>query len=216
MSAAATSQPSSSPESRSGRLLGLIRKLIDYGRELVATIGQRVAAEPLFAETRFGTADIAVILERIARGLRLAEALEARVLQRAAWLDKGPRAPRAKPASSPTAPRVTKQETEPPAPNPDPPDQLPSVAQIAAAVRRRPIGAVISDICRDLGIMPSHPLWREVQMAIIGHGGSLFRLMKDILYRGFPRLAELRATGVSTAPSWRFEPPCGTGPPAPA
>jgi hypothetical protein len=30
--------------------------------------------------------------------------------------------------------------------------------------------------CRDLGIMPSHPLWRELQIAVIRHGGSLARL----------------------------------------
>jgi hypothetical protein len=40
-------------------------------------------------------------------------------------------------------------------------------------VRRRPVGAVIADICRDLGILPSHPLWRELSEAIIRLGGSL-------------------------------------------
>ena len=53
--------------------------------------------------------------------------------------------------------------------------------QIAAAVRRRPIGAVIADICRDLGILPSHPLWPELSKAVVRHGGSLVTLLKDIL-----------------------------------
>ena len=57
---------------------------------------------------------------------------------------------------------------------------LPTPEQIAAEVRRRPIGAVIADICRDLGIMPNHPLWRELRDAIIRYGGSLARLVKDI------------------------------------
>jgi hypothetical protein len=39
---------------------------------------------------------------------------------------------------------------------------MPTAEQIAAEVRRRPIGAVIADICRDLRILPSHPLWRDI------------------------------------------------------
>ncbi len=62
---------------------------------------------------------------------------------------------------------------------------LPTPEQIAAKVRRQPI-AVIADICRDLGIMPSHPLWRELQVVIIGEGGSLANLIKDILEQAFP------------------------------
>jgi hypothetical protein len=64
-----------------------------------------------------------------------------------------------------------------------------SVTEIAAEVRRRPIGAVIADICRDLGIMPKHPLWRELRLVIIRHGGSLAKLVKDICDRAFERPA---------------------------
>ena len=74
--------------SRSGRLLAFIRKLIDYGTALAATVRQRVASDPIFARTGFGTADLAVIFARIVHGLHLARALEARVLRRAAWLDQ--------------------------------------------------------------------------------------------------------------------------------
>ena len=52
VAAAAASQPTTQPDpqpSRSGRLLSLIRKLIDYGTALVATVRQRVAADPIFA-----------------------------------------------------------------------------------------------------------------------------------------------------------------------
>ena len=38
--------------------------------------------------------------------------------------------------------------------------------QIATKVRRQPIGADIADICRDLGILLSHPLWRELRAVI--------------------------------------------------
>jgi hypothetical protein len=73
---------------------------------------------------------------------------------------------------------------------------LPTSEQIAAqhatgldpVVRRRPIGAVLADICRDLGILPSHPLWPELSEVIVRRGGSLVTLLKDILTqatRGF-------------------------------
>ena len=91
MSAATAPQSTSQPDpppSRSGRLLSLIRKLIDYGTALAATVRQRVASDPIFARTGFGTADLAVIFARIVHGLHLARALEARVLRRAAWLDQ--------------------------------------------------------------------------------------------------------------------------------
>src|SRR5271166_6468891 len=155
MSAAAetpapTAQPNSAAAdqpSRSGLLLNLVRKLIDYGRELTATIRQRTVTEPFFATIRFGTTDLALILARIARGLLLANALEARVLQRAAHLDAGPRPGRARSAAkAPAAPRAA----EPLDPGLA---RLPTPEQIAAEVRRRPIGAVIGDICRDLGVL---------------------------------------------------------------
>jgi hypothetical protein len=61
---------------------------------------------------------------------------------------------------------------------------LPTEAEIAAWVRRRPIGAVIADICRDLGIVCGHPLWRELQRAITRERGNYFRLVSEIVDRG--------------------------------
>jgi hypothetical protein len=50
-------------------------------------------------------------------------------------------------------------------------------------INRQPIGAVIADICRDLGIRPNHPLWPELrQIVIIEHGCSLTRLIIDIIH----------------------------------
>ncbi|HME22773.1 MAG TPA: hypothetical protein VKI44_15805 [Acetobacteraceae bacterium] len=210
--AAETPAPTTEP-SRSGRLLNLVRKLIGYGRELIATIRPRTAAEPLFAKVRFGTTDLALILARIARGLLLADALEARVLQRAAHLDAGPRRGRARSAPrAPAAPRAAEPRDAGLA-------HLPTPEQIAAEVRRRPIGAVIADICRDLGIMPGHldrAFWDELSQAIIEHGGSLAGLVKDILDQAFP-LAARAASAVTLAavrrPTLQFEAPGGTGPP---
>ena len=54
--------------------------------------------------------------------------------------------------------------------------RLPTEEEIAAEVRRRPVGAVIADICRDLGITPGQldrAFWDELSRAIIAYGGNL-------------------------------------------
>src|SRR5581483_8778906 len=124
------------------------------------TVRQRVVSDPAFVARCFGTCDIAQLLARISRGLHRANELEARVVRRAASLDAAPKAHKARSAGNkPLAPRAGEPDTQVAC--------LPTPAQIAAEVRRRPIGAVIADICRDLGIMPSHPLWPELQLAMI-------------------------------------------------
>src|SRR3984957_6935231 len=76
---------------RTGRLLGLVRKLIDYGKDLAHTLQQRTGATTLFTIARhFGTSDIALILARITRGLLLANALEARLVCRPVRQDAAP------------------------------------------------------------------------------------------------------------------------------
>ncbi len=62
MSAAATAPPAPPvpPEpSRAGRLLDLVRKLIEYGKELAATIRRRAASDPTSTRTCFGITDVA-------------------------------------------------------------------------------------------------------------------------------------------------------------
>ena len=77
MPPAAAPPPTEAPKpSRSGRLLAVVRKLIDYGKELAATIRGRALTDPLAVKVCFGTTDIALILTRIARGLHRAQALE--------------------------------------------------------------------------------------------------------------------------------------------
>jgi hypothetical protein len=164
-----------------GRLLRLVRALIDYGRQLATTLQQRTAATNLTDITRnFGTIDIAEILARIIRGLLRAAALEARLdhplpprhAAPAAISAASHRQPRTAPQADPSAgaaePRIVR---------------LPTPAEIAAQVRRRPIGAVLADICRDLGITTAHPLWRELALTIIVNDGSLASLTKDIFKR---------------------------------
>src|SRR5689334_6021863 len=98
MSAAATA-PTTQPDpaaaeqpSRSGRLLNLVRKLIDYGRQLAASLQQGTLTTDLACATLgFGTRDIALILARITRGLQRADALEAGLVGGTACLDEAPR-----------------------------------------------------------------------------------------------------------------------------
>jgi len=180
-----------------GRVLSLVRRLIDYGRQLAATVQQRAAA-PGFAvfAMPFGTADLAAILARIANGLRRAAALEARLNQRAArGRDLAPSPLRLAAAHRP---RAACPSTEPQADQAQDPRLalLPTEAEIAArlaagldpVVRTRPIGAVIADICRDLGIAPGNltrEFWDEIALAIIAYGGRLAGFLGDLNKRLF-------------------------------
>jgi hypothetical protein len=187
-------------------LLDLVRKLIDYGRDLAATLHQRAAADPYFACTLFGTVDLAQILARITRGLQLAGMLESRLIRRAA---RPPAAPTTAAAtrSAPRATRPAAQRTEPE------PAGLPTAEEMAARFRRQPIGAAIADICRDLGIMPTHPLWRELQLAMAMHGGNLARLVNDLVQRSFDPLRAAEALERAQALPQPAPVVAATGPP---
>ena len=166
------------------RVLGVLRRLIDYGKNLTATVQRRAAAPgfALFAKS-FGTADVTTILTRIINALRRAAALEAALLRRAASGQDLTTTPLRIPAAR--TPRPARQIAPPdaqPAPQPAAPTEdarlarLPTEQEIAAEVRRRPVGAIIADICRDLGIAPGHldrAFWDELSHAIIAYGGSL-------------------------------------------
>ena len=97
-------QPPAPPQpdrpSRAERLLGLVRKLIDYGREDVATLHQRAAADLLSVACNFGTRDLAQIPPP-SRAAARARA-EAR-LERSAPLDANLRAATAAARSRSTA-----------------------------------------------------------------------------------------------------------------
>jgi hypothetical protein len=184
--------------SRIGRVLGVLRKLIDYGRHL-ATVVQQRAATPgfsLFARP-FGTADLAVILARITAGLHRAATLQSRLCQRAArGRDLTPASVR---LPAPRQPRPSRQVAPPDHPPAGPSvaprlaedprlARLPTEAEIAAEMRRRPVGAVIVDIGRDLGIRPGdcdRPFWDELCHAIIAYGGSLAGFLDRLSKRLF-------------------------------
>ena len=146
-------------------------------------------------------------LARITRGLLLANALEARVVALAARPAAPPRPARVPTQREPRAPRPASARPTEAADHPRL-ALLPTAEQIADEVRRRPVGAVIADICRDLGIIPTHPLWQELSVAIVWHGGSFNRLFKDIWDRVLPIPARGRSAAVLPAPA-----AAATGPP---
>ncbi len=210
--AAPTTEPAhgSAPADKPGRFaraLDLVRKLIDFGKQLAETILQGSGAIALAAyPCNFGTTDIDLIVRRITQGLLRAQALEARLARIAPTLDAKPKAnpPPRKPRAAPAARQAEPADS--------PLAHLPTPEQIAAQVRRQPIGAVIADICRDLGIQPCHPLWRELRDAIMHLGGSLARLIKDILERPYP--PGWATTPITwPAPATPSPAPAGTGPP---
>jgi hypothetical protein len=223
MSAAATApgpttQPARWPAStdRRGclaRLLGLVRKLIDHGKQLAAAVQHRsLPNHPALAGCCFGTSDIALILSRITLALQRAAALEARLLRSAARPDAKPRQPC---EPSPRTQRAPREAPQKPAEADPRLAGLPTAEQIAAEIRRRPVGAVIADICSDLGIMADHPLWRELQLAIMLHDGNLARFVNDMFERTRATRHE-RMKALYAAPAPALPPtlePASTGPP---
>ncbi len=202
--------PATDTPTRAGRLLSIVRKLIDYGKELVASLNHRPETTDLRPVMRaFGTRDIARILARITCGLLRAEALDDKIRHNAARLDAPPQ-PNPQPAASArssSAPRPPRDRQL----GPDlAPLSLPTPEQIAAKVRCQPIGAVIADICRDLGICPSHPLWRELQALIQEYRGNYASLVIEILNR--PSLT-LFASGPMALRTNPHTPARATGPP---
>jgi len=195
-------------QSPADRTLNLLRKLIDYGQELARAVRERTTAATLFTvAVHFGTRDFALILARITRGLRLANALEARLVSRPVRESVVPARVR---APTDRAKRTARQAV----PRPGLPD-MPTAEEIAAALRGRPAASVIADICRDLGIVPAHPLWNEVMLVVAGHGGGFGRFFKDVMARVLRRLTappDPDAQGWA-APPLQLAASCGTGPP---
>ena len=160
-----------------GRMLGLVRKLIDYGRDLVASLQSRDDdTPPLGIARRFGGVTLALIITRITRGLMIAAALEKRLLH-----------PRPRPRSCDVARAEPRGSRGPRRPKVDEEAELlaglPSAREIAARIRGQRAGAVIADICRDMAIGTDHPLWPEINMALIQYGGNLGKLLRISLRR---------------------------------
>ena len=210
-----------------GRVLCVVRKLIDYGKQLADTLQQRATA-PGFAQfaRRFGTADVAAILACITNGLRRAAALEARLCRRAERgqditsppmrfpATRGPRPARqGSPSSIQPEPQSTDDTQDPRL------ARLPTADEIAAEVRTRPVGVVIADICRDLGIAPGDldtAFWEELNLAIISYGGTYAGVLDDLIHRSFTFIFSDHADTADPGPAAASPrlPVLATGPPS--
>jgi len=221
---------------RVGKLLGLVHTLIAYGRNLAATLRQHAADPQLlpcvtFVAITFASSDLVLILARITRGLLRAAALEERLRQRAARGQDLEQSARIRPPS-PRKPRAAKPAPGPHDPARDPClDSPPTLEQIAAEDRRRPIGAVLVDICLDLSIVPDQmdrATWNELRRHIIEYGGNLGTLVLSRL-RSFdpaashtdiplPLPIDIADQPIVVFPAWPAPPPqskalASTGPP---
>ena len=179
---------------RIGAVLNVLAILIAHARHFAATATTRATA-PEFATAAavFGTGHLPTILHRMQRGLLRALALQQYLLARAArgrnlrfaWPPCVELQPHHRPAAS-SAPPKRAAPLHPPRPDPallDPGDpaasRLPTPEELAAQVRRRPVGRTISYICMDLGIAPglcAGAFWNQVEKTLRRYGGSLGRL----------------------------------------
>jgi len=119
------------------------------------------------------TIEIEALIIRIARGLKRALALRDMLQQRAATgcdIEPVQRRP-----SGPGGRSSPDRETD----KPPHVERLPSAAEIAAELEHRPIGAIVADICHDIGIVPSdltREQWHALQAVISTYGGSQAKL----------------------------------------
>jgi hypothetical protein len=191
-------------------VLFVVRALIDFGRQMLATVRQgsndshdRAAVAGI--KLRFKTLDIAAIIARITRALALAAALETRLETLAA---------RVPAEREPDEPRDYRQHVRvAKAAN----DGLPSAAAIAKRLRERPVGVVLAEICRELGISNSDPLWNQAFLPILAHGGRPpFPSQQDDERRwaAYPVLwADPDVREALECQAAAYLPPSGAGPP---
>lgn len=148
--------------------LAVLQILLIHARHLSLTLERRAKLSH-FSEIAdgFGTAKLPLIFARLTRGLLRIQALQRVLLDRAR---RGRDLVRLKPLCfseqerHPSARKPDTQQAEaagrrPPVrrrPRDEAPDpfNMPTLQQLEAEIRRRPLGRALADICRDLGIGP--------------------------------------------------------------
>ena len=187
---------------RIAALLRTVRILLGYGRHLAETAKHRSASPDFNAIAAcFGTGRLYAIIAHLQRGILRATALERVLLARAArGRDIGFVAPRERATVTPAAPAdpPAEQSAEAPVarklvPRPsrpagwnDPELFMPTLEDLEAQVRRRPLGRTLVDICLDLAVVPGFctgPFWNELFDSIRLHGGSVATLMQEKVSR---------------------------------
>ena len=186
--------------SQANALVRLIQTLIDFGQQRLADLRSHLTPEDTQdTGIAFGTFNLAVILARVFRGLRLATALQHRIAANAKRVDAPlrPSPPaRSRPNRPPRKPPLTDAQD-----NAALLARLPTDAEVAAMLRHRPIGKLLVDICADLGIGVHHPLWQDVKRFLYRHGGQ----ERPAIERSYRRLnAARREVIAGIAPGWRF------------
>ena len=188
---------------RIAALLHVVRILLGFGRHLADTVTDRAAA-PSFTSIAacFGTANLTVIIAHLQRAILRAVALERVLLARAAsgrdvdFVEARSRAAATQPA--PADAPANQQAEAPAAPTAasrqrrrcrrdDPADfHIPTLAELEAQVRRRPLGRTIVDICLDLAVVPGFctaPFWDALFETMHWYGGSVAILLQERLRR---------------------------------
>ncbi len=185
--AAAIAEPAQAPDppqdpapavapTRTAHLLGVLRALIAFGKQLAATVQNLPAAEAhIDIAVRFGTYSVALILARITRGLQLAGALETRLALR----ENRPDPVRTAPARPTSSPKPRAPRPEPSQPQDTDPTVLPTAEEIAEKLRRHPAHVVLREICSDLGLLPSDPLYQDVEHVLMRCNGDVMALWHD-------------------------------------
>ena len=185
MSAAATApaeahapDPNRAEPTRVSEVLGLLKTLITYGRNLADTLQQH-ANDPeilpcfAFIASIFRTSNVSLILARVTRGLLRAAALEARLLRRVARGHHEPVSIRPPSKRKPQATKTPRKRR--PAQDPSL-ARMPTPEEVEAEVRHRPIGALLVDICLDLGIVVEQmdrETWEELIRDFFLYRGKL-------------------------------------------
>jgi hypothetical protein len=187
-------------------LLHTVRILLGFGRHLAETATQRSASTDFNAIAAcFGTGKLCTILAHLQRGILRAIALERVLLARAARgrdvsfvvprerATAPPASPPATPEDAPAgrpaeAPAEAKQAARPsrPAGWDNPELYMPTLAELEAQVRRRPIGRTLVEICLDLAVVPGFcdgSFWNELFDGIRLHGGRIATLMQETVRR---------------------------------
>ena len=148
-------------------VLLILHILLIYGRHLSLTLKCRAAIRGFSSIAQFfGTARVPAMLARITRGLLRIQALQRVLLDRArrgrdlVWLGPHRSRRRNRPPAQPRTPQDQDADRPARVRRPDPeaipdPDNLPTLKELVAQIRRRGIGRSIVDICHDLGVSPA-------------------------------------------------------------